>query len=1177
LTLTDPVSPAPTASVVEVTKTGVGDSSAAFTLTSTHGDSAVWTVYNVEAGGEPLPGVTAALSNGTLTLSQAEAGILVARTYYVAVTEPDKAESGRLALTVKEGALPVLVTFAVNSDGDAFIGTNDQEQTIGTTADGTLTYPEINGLKVVNIGSGTINLGSWAGGYFGEEAWTMELYMKVPGLGAKFEPLVFYPDTGKNSAGTMRIESPANANWIFFAYTSGSTPSGDRRIYFAQPAANIWRHMVFIKTQDNTLTIYLDGQQAAQKTEFTEFSNEAFKTITTALLGGINNTQIYKYVIRKRALDPSGDDAGVFTQAKADIDTLNTAGCVTFNPNEGAWGESTEPIVTPVIKPATTAALPETPVKEGHAFIGWNTQADGGGTEFTAETPVAADITVYAKWVDTSSSYAVVFNANGGTWASDYTGAGELNEGYTTLTVTKLFSAGTALDSDMPDSSKVTRTSYTFAGWNTGADGNGSDFSSGTAVTGEETTVYAVWQVSDPAAFLKLRHDFDPARFGSGVFTPETGDSSTTKAAPVSTTWTRGSGTANNNTFYYFKTGEKKAMNAGASYLDLGTGAGAILKAATAGYTMSAYVKIEGDWSGNGNFIWAFADTSNVGASSGKAIWFSAPLSRHITSTGGYGNNAKYIGSSGAVAQNAWYHVAYTQKGTTGTANAKLYVNGVLTVSGAISALPKDFGTIVHNALGGPCFTTDNNLSQTMYTDFRIYDEVLEAEHIAGLAGDLDNLKAVETWEPAADSATPTADTVVAFKTSAVQASVSFTLTSGNDGTWKVYDAQTGGGEASGVTAAFVSGAKTLTLTAEDNDLDPGYYYVAVTEAGKAESGRLALKVREFLPEIIFELDFGDEEGTAAANTGTATLNGSISYEEGIKGKAGVFNGTASNYLAVTDSQSGSLLTDLEEFSVSFWVKQSDVNSWWFYAAPNTNAQPSSPTYVGALFQKSGNKRFLIERYLSGRSNSFNTGSNSIPTDGTWKHVVLVFTATDYTAYIDGVQAGTSSASIKAITGILGANSILYIGRANWGSGEGATGSIDEYKIYSRPLSAEEAASLYAAEKPEEEEDNGGGGDVAAASGPVSLSFSGIPEDMALVLSASEVLKTGSLTVSVQNPGAYTNFEWWLNGVKQTEETGAEYTVDVSSLSLGRHRVTAAALRGTVPCSARAAFTVAAG
>jgi uncharacterized repeat protein (TIGR02543 family) len=46
----------------------------------------------------------------------------------------------------------------------------------------------------------------------------------------------------------------------------------------------------------------------------------------------------------------------------------------------------------------TVGALPTSPARTGYTFTGWNTQEDGGGTAFTASTPVTANITVYAHW-----------------------------------------------------------------------------------------------------------------------------------------------------------------------------------------------------------------------------------------------------------------------------------------------------------------------------------------------------------------------------------------------------------------------------------------------------------------------------------------------------------------------------------------------------------------------------------------------------------------------------------------------------------------------------------------------------------------------------------------------------------------------------------------------------------
>ena len=48
----------------------------------------------------------------------------------------------------------------------------------------------------------------------------------------------------------------------------------------------------------------------------------------------------------------------------------------------------------------STVALPSpNPTRAGYVFIGWYTERNGGGQEFTTSTPVNVDITVYAKWL----------------------------------------------------------------------------------------------------------------------------------------------------------------------------------------------------------------------------------------------------------------------------------------------------------------------------------------------------------------------------------------------------------------------------------------------------------------------------------------------------------------------------------------------------------------------------------------------------------------------------------------------------------------------------------------------------------------------------------------------------------------------------------------------------------
>jgi hypothetical protein len=188
-----------------------------------------------------------------------------------------------------------------------------------------------------------------------------------------------------------------------------------------------------------------------------------------------------------------------------------------------------------------------------------------------------------------------------------------------------------------------------------------------------------------------------------------------------------------------------------------------------------------------------------------------------------------------------------------------------------------------------------------------------------------------------------------------------------------------------------------------------------------------------------------------------------MTYEDGKKGKAGIFPGGAANYLSIAGAGGGSLFGGLGEFTVSFWVKTSSSTSWWFYAAPDGRTQTYQSEYYVGILGSSGT-RMDCERYLNGRDNgSFSSGMNSVTT-GVWTHVVLVHRKDTAEVYLNGVSKGTL-ADARSIPEILGVNPICYIGRANWTeSGEEAVGSVDEYKIYSYALGDTEISALYTAD-----------------------------------------------------------------------------------------------------------------
>jgi uncharacterized repeat protein (TIGR02543 family) len=181
--------------------------------------------------------------------------------------------------------------------------------------------------------------------------------------------------------------------------------------------------------------------------------------------------------------DGSGTVFSAATTVTADItvyaqwnDVPEGSFVVTFDKNGG--DTDADPVSKVVTPPATTIdSLPTAPVREGYTFKDWNTQEDGSGDAFTASTEVTADITVYAQWEEVpDGSFVVTFNKNGGDTDADPVSI-------------VVIPPATTIDS-LP--APPVWTNYTFAGWNTQADGTGTAFTASTVVSAD-ITVYAQW------------------------------------------------------------------------------------------------------------------------------------------------------------------------------------------------------------------------------------------------------------------------------------------------------------------------------------------------------------------------------------------------------------------------------------------------------------------------------------------------------------------------------------------------------------------------------------------------------------------------------------------------------------------------------------------------------------
>ena len=134
--------------------------------------------------------------------------------------------------------------------------------------------------------------------------------------------------------------------------------------------------------------------------------------------------------------------------------------------------------------------------KAGFVLSGWNTVADGSGTAYAlgqSKVSIGSGVTLYAQWV--GASYVIIYSAN-----NSSSGTAPASQSYT------YGSAGVTLSNN---TGTLVRTGYTFAGWNTAADGSGTSYEpEATEVTfAQDTVLFAEW---DPKQTI-VRYSYNGA------------------------------------------------------------------------------------------------------------------------------------------------------------------------------------------------------------------------------------------------------------------------------------------------------------------------------------------------------------------------------------------------------------------------------------------------------------------------------------------------------------------------------------------------------------------------------------------------------------------------------------------------------------------------------------------
>jgi hypothetical protein len=215
-----------------------------------------------------------------------------------------------------------------------------------------------------------------------------------------------------------------------------------------------------------------------------------------------------------------------------------------------------------------------------------------------------------------------------------------------------------------------------------------------------------------------------------------------------------------------------------------------------------------------------------------------------------------------------------------------------------------------------------------------------------------------------------------------------------------------------------------------------------------AEAGELITPAQPDDTNLILHYTFdegtGSTLGDSSGNGYTGTFEILPGWATGVSGSAISLDGAAS-YVTAPAAAWSSVDT---EFTVSFWTLGDDDlgNNWGFFAGDATGRIVSCHLPWGSDVIFDTTPGWVNERVVV-------VGASNDELRGQWRHWTMVRTAGGAKqVYMDGVLYGSTTASADPITGI----DRFFIGAGDAG-GTPYKGMIDDFKIYNRALSAEEA------------------------------------------------------------------------------------------------------------------------
>lgn len=188
--------------------------------------------------------------------------------------------------------------------------------------------------------------------------------------------------------------------------------------------------------------------------------------------------------------------------------------------------------------------------------------------------------------------------------------------------------------------------------------------------------------------------------------------------------------------------------------------------------------------------------------------------------------------------------------------------------------------------------------------------------------------------------------------------------------------------------------------------------------------------------------------GDASDNGISASLVGSYARVAGVTGNAVKLTG---GYADLPDG----VVAGLGDFTIAAWLNVSTLTSWSRLFDFGTGT--GTYMYFTPRAGSTGLPQFGIS--TSGPAGKQAINSSVAIAANKWTHVAITLSGNTATLYLDGVVAG-QNANVTLRPASMGVTTQNYIGKSQSSADANLSGSVDDFRVYERPLSVAEVKSL---------------------------------------------------------------------------------------------------------------------